>query len=279
MSVKASLTLQQLFDHYFNDFVQHRCRSKDEIHKNFNRYFTDLKNSPIDEIKSVDLQRWHNALGAHRGHPIANRCLTLFSAIFNYGEKFELISYRRNPAKSIEKFPEESRTRVLSDDETHRLLAAIDQIGSGNRDVFKIAVLCAARIANCCSMAWSEIDFDRGVWTIPCNKFKSGRTTKIPLPEQALEILNKRKLIHGSSKWVFPSKSSKTGHVIYPYTSWRKICALANLQDLVPHDLRRTNATKQAELGASMAVIGANLGHANLQSTEIYTRPQLEARR
>jgi integrase len=279
MVTTNTLTLHQLFDQYFNDYVQNRCKSKEEIRKNFTKYFVPLKDMSVDDIRPVDLQRWHNELGSKHGHATANRSLQLFKAVYNYGDKFELIFFRRNPARSIQRFREEARTRVLTEEETPRLLAAIEQIGSGNRDLFTLALLTSQRIANCCAMEWSELDLIQGTWTIPSRKFKSARKTEIALPDQALEVLNKRRLVYGDSNWVFPSKTSRCGHIIWPYASWRKILKLAKVEDLTPHDLRRTNATKQAELGANMAVIGSNLGHSSLQSTEIYTHPQIATKR
>ena len=47
------------------------------------------------------------------------------------------------------------------------------------------------------------------------------------------------------------------------------------LKDLRMHDLRRSLGSWQATAGASLAVIGASLGHADLKSTAVYARLQL----
>jgi integrase len=46
--------------------------------------------------------------------------------------------------------------------------------------------------------------------------------------------------------------------------------------DLRMHDLRRSLGSWQAALGASLAVIGKSLGHADLKSTQVYSRLQLD---
>lgn len=48
------------------------------------------------------------------------------------------------------------------------------------------------------------------------------------------------------------------------------------LEDLRFHDLRRTNASWQAMLGASLAIVGHSLGHRSARTTEIYARLQLD---
>jgi integrase len=42
------------------------------------------------------------------------------------------------------------------------------------------------------------------------------------------------------------------------------------------HDLRRSLGSWQATAGASLAIIGASLGHADLKSTQVYARLQLD---
>jgi site-specific recombinase XerD len=55
---------------------------------------------------------------------------------------------------------------------------------------------------------------------------------------------------------------------------WAKLLKRAGLAgtDLRQHDLRRTFASYQAGLGASLATIGQSLGHSDIASTQIYAR-------
>ena len=46
--------------------------------------------------------------------------------------------------------------------------------------------------------------------------------------------------------------------------------------DLHMHDLRRTQGSWQAAMGISLAIIGKSLGHADLKSTQVYSRLQLD---
>ena len=46
--------------------------------------------------------------------------------------------------------------------------------------------------------------------------------------------------------------------------------------DLHIHDLRRSLGSWQAALGASLVVIGKSLGHADLKSTQVYSRLQVD---
>ena len=52
---------------------------------------------------------------------------------------------------------------------------------------------------------WSEFDLDNAVWVIPAARTKMRRAHKIPLPKQAVELLEGLKPITGAAKYVFPS--------------------------------------------------------------------------
>ena len=46
--------------------------------------------------------------------------------------------------------------------------------------------------------------------------------------------------------------------------------------DLRMHDLRRTQGSWQAAMNVSLAIVGKSLGHADLKSTQVYARLQLD---
>ena len=52
-------------------------------------------------------------------------------------------------------------------------------------------------------MRWDLIDED-GVWTIPAEVAKNGRTHKVPLSKQALAVIEAQARC---SEWVFPSNT------------------------------------------------------------------------
>ena len=55
---------------------------------------------------------------------------------------------------------------------------------------------------------WSEFDFDKKTWTIPESRMKMRREHRKPLPDSAIEILQKLKTLTGHRKLVFPSYQS-----------------------------------------------------------------------
>jgi integrase len=52
-------------------------------------------------------------------------------------------------------------------------------------------------------MTWSEIDFDKKLWTIDANRMKAGKKHEVPLPERTLEILRQQQICSQGSGFVF----------------------------------------------------------------------------
>jgi len=57
-------------------------------------------------------------------------------------------------------------------------------------------------------MEWAEIDFEAAQWNIPADKMKIKEPHLVPLPRQAVEILQELQPLTGASRYVFPSGRS-----------------------------------------------------------------------
>ena len=52
---------------------------------------------------------------------------------------------------------------------------------------------------------WSEIDLDTRTWTIPAERMKAGRQHRVPLSQQALDVLQEARSLDDGSRLIFPS--------------------------------------------------------------------------
>ena len=55
----------------------------------------------------------------------------------------------------------------------------------------ELCILTAARSGEVLGMQWSEIDFDKKIWTVPADRMKAGREHRVPLSPRAAAILRK----------------------------------------------------------------------------------------
>ena len=67
----------------------------------------------------------------------------------------------------------------------------------------EFTILTAARTGEVIGASWSEVDLDKGIWTIPASRMKAGREHRVPLPARAVEILENTKKLGKES--LFPA--------------------------------------------------------------------------
>lgn len=202
-----------------------------------------------------------------RGSPVmANRTLSLIKQVFKFGVQRDIID--ASPAAVVDKpAKEERRDRVLSEDEIRSFWFGLDQAAMSEdvRIALKLCLVTAQRRAEVAGLSHSEIDGDW--WTLPKERSKNGKPHRTYLSQLA------KRLIKGASgqDYAFPSRSSDGP--IQPQTL---IHALAKNRDkfdiplFTVHDLRRTAATRMAEIGVPRFDIAKVLNHTDQEVTAIY---------
>jgi integrase len=164
----------------------------------------------------------------------------------------------QNPTVGTRRPPRaKARERVLTDAE----LVAIWR-GCGADDFGKITrllILLGSRRAEVGGMAWSELDFDAGTWTLPASRSKNHRSHTVTLPPAALAII--KDVPRRARDELFGSAWAKGRG----FSTWSRCkAALDVVVDLPPwtlHDLRRSTATHMANIGIEPHIIEAVLNH------------------
>ena len=160
----SELTLAALFEQYIERHAKKTRKTWMVMIEEFDRYFTDWKNRRLSGILPDDVEQMHHHIAVRRGKYAANRAVELLRAIYNKGIRWRL--YRGdNPATSVTFFPEESRSRILQEDEFARFFASLDlEEDDRVRDLIMLALLTGARKRNLLSMRWADLHFGRAIW-------------------------------------------------------------------------------------------------------------------
>jgi integrase len=236
----------------------------------YNRHLLGWKSRPLGSIATPEIQALHAKVGKVNGMYAANRLLQLIHSVYAKatGRGFE----KPNPASGIRKFREKSRERFL---EAHELPAFFEALSKEKndtvRDYILLSLFTGARRANVCSMRWKDVNLQSKVWHI--SETKNGTSQRIPLIDEAVEVLKRR--LNNQSEFVFPGPG-KRGHLAEPRKGWKRILEAANIHNLRLHDLRRSLGSWQAATGANLSVIGKTLNHKNVATTAIYARLNLD---
>ena len=132
-------------------------------------------------------------------------------------------------------------------------------------------LLTGARRGEVLSATWEMFDLENGVWTKPSSHTKQKKLHRVPLSPPALQLLQEIKNRGSDSEYVFPSRlGAKRPHLTELKNSWKKVCELAGLEGVRIHDLRHSFASILVSGGASLPLIGALLGHTQVQTTQRY---------
>lgn len=111
---------------------------------------------------------------------------------------------------------------------------------------------------------WTEIDFDKALWTIPAERMKQRQPHRVPLSKQALAILREAKELSGDGRYVFP----KLGSSLKPMSENAITGALRRLNygpdQMTAHGFRSTASSLLNESGKwSYDAIERALSHAD----------------
>ena len=203
------------------------------------------------------------------GKPItANRTLTTLKTLFGWLMDRSVID--ASPCTRV-KAPaaENSRDRVLSDDELALLWRAAGDLGAPYGGFARTLLLTAQRRDEVAGMRRSELKV-RDLWTIPSARTKNGVEHDVPLSDEASAIIAAAPQIGGEG-FTFTVNGSApiTGYSIAKTKLDARMRELAREADPdapeIPrwtfHDLRRTAASGMARLGFAVHVIEAVLNH------------------
>jgi integrase len=149
-----------------------------------------------------------------------------------------------------------ARDRVLTDDELVALWRALDEELDPLARVIRLMILTGARRGEVEAMAWSEIDKDRTVWSLPAARSKNKLAHTVALSRQARDLLPPR----NAGQFVFSLDGGKRFVQTYGKLKTR-LDAKLKFAPWRFHDLRRTAITGMVEIGIEPHVVEAVVNH------------------
>lgn len=220
-------------------------------------YFRALHPLPLDTVTRKDIAARLVAITREASANTAAHARTVLNSFFVWALRMGYLE--SNPVLgSVQPKSSEGRSRVLSDAE----LAAVWK-ASGDDDfgrIVRLLILTACRRQEIGGMRWSELDHDAGTWTLPPERSKNKRAHTLPLPSAAWDII--KGVPHLAHRDHLFGVRADSG-----FCDWHaaKVALDQKLGDSVApfllHDLRRTTATKLADMGVQPHVIEQILNH------------------
>lgn len=247
-------TVQELWDEYWK---RHGSKKKSSAGDQQN---WDLHLAPRfakQKLSAVTYSKISDMMEEMEDTPYAaNRCLALFSKMFNFGVA-PLRWAKDNPTRGVRRYPEKKRERYMEGDEASRIAEILDREAAENPAsvaFLYLLILTGARKGEIAAAQWDWVDGN--VLNLPDSK-----TGKKPvyLPPPAVAILDR-----------LPHTTDTVTGIKSPVKLWQRVRREAGCPDLRLHDLRHSFASAALAAGLSLAQIGELLGHKSEQTTKRY---------
>lgn len=249
-----------------------------------NRRIADITSGDVEDLlREVRKAARHSprSRGA-AGQPQFNRVRARVHHMFGWGIKRSMLgklefSLDANPVSPIDRADEESRDRVLSDDELRRFWSALDELEPVAGGVFKLMLMLGQRGGEVKSMRWEDINReaeDGWWWTIPPHLTKTKTRHDVPLPAEAQRLLVELSQAQEDDIYVFPGLPGRP--VTHTNRTFRRACRVAEIENFRPHDLRHCATTAMTGLGIPRSIVGKVLGHSEQSITKTYDHSTYE---
>ena len=219
----------------------------------------------IKDITRAMITKHHQSM--HATPHGANRMLALLSKMMNLAEKWEYRPLNSNPCKHIDRYKEQGR-------EVYLTMSQIEKIGLATNELektespyiiaaIKMLLFTGRRTSEILTLRWEYLDFENSKMHLP--ETKTGAKTF------HLSSTTKQLLFSLPSREGFVFKSVVSGkRVTIVRHIWKKICKLADIDNVRVHDLRHTYASLAIHQGFSLPIISKMLGHTDTRTTERY---------
>lgn len=304
---RAAPTVAALADRFEAEHLAKRRETTASDYRSIIRLYIrpQLGMMRVAELRHSDVEKLHHSIAKTAPYR-ANRTVAVLSKMLSLAVKWEMRN--DNPARGIERAPEEKRERFLTPAEIGRLADAL----AAHRETVSAAavrflLLTGARKGELLAAKWSEFDIEAGVWIKPSAHTKTKKTHRVPLSAPARLLLEElRAKVPAACPFLFPTsmrpaKDAK-GDAIYAHLTeikrvWAAVCQTAGISVQVAkatasgkpvlgadgkpvmvwqstarvHDLRHTYASILASSGLSLPIIGALLGHTQAATTHRYS--------
>jgi integrase/recombinase XerD len=238
------------------------------------------------EVKTEDASAWLRTLGSEQISTASQaRKLSALKGMAGYLMQEKV---RADDFTELLSAPKLKRhlPGTLSGEQIEALLEAPSRhsaLGLRDRAILELFYSSGLRVSELCHLELSELNLDEGFLRVVAGKRNKDRL--VPVGRQAVDAVN-RYLAHGRPSFVGPKTGSalflsSRGQALSRKTVWHWIKVYAERagippEQVKPHILRHSFATHLLSRGADLRAIQEMLGHADISTTEIYTKVETE---
>jgi integrase len=257
----ARVTVAQLIELYCRRRVEGRLRTGLEIHRRLLRGLQPVLDSPAAELRRRDIRPLLDAVAEAGTLREAEKRRQTIGAMFRWSLSQDIVDV--DPTAGLTAYDAGTRKdRVLSDQEIPVLWTWMlsDGVSAEASSILRLQLLTGARCGEISGMSAEEFDCENWLWTLPAARSKNKRARVTPIVGMAREILRARlQDIHcGALFRTERGTTLKSVNIAQCLWTRRRRLPIAKF---TTHDLRRTVATALVDMGISLELVAAVIGH------------------
>ena len=284
-------TVQEAIDDYLTDYDRRSGKSRSHMEASINAHIIpSMGDVEVTKLTQRKIKLWHEKVSKtparlrtrkgevqqYRDMPeapdtirkrrsTANKILTILKSALNYGYHEGRVASNAawvnvKPFKNVDA----PTIRYLNDKESNRLVNACPP---DLRAMVTAALLTGARYGELTRLMASDFNPDSG--TLYVSMSKSGKDRHIALTDEGKEFFTRATAGKLGSDLIFLRTSGHPWGRAQQYRPLKDACKAAKIKPAIGfHILRHTYGSRLANRSVPMAVIAAQLGHADTRITE-----------
>ena len=199
-----------------------------------------------------------------------NQEIGLASAAINWARR-ELEWVVVNPFQGRRQAEPSGRERWLSREEADQLIEAATSVSQAGHiaDFIRLALFTCMRSGEILGLEWCRVDLARNLIYLGAKDQKNKKAGSVPLNQSACEAIKSRVKFRAKhcpdSPWVFCNR--KGDRIVCVKKSFAAAVRKANLENVHPHDLRRTFGSWLVQSDVPMQTVSALLRHSDIRVT------------
>jgi integrase len=213
----------------------------------------DFGGMPIREITVPRVLETLRKLEAKGTYETAKRLRAKIGAVFRFAVASGVADTDPTYAlrDAIIRPKTKSRAAILDPKRLGELMRAIDHFNgqATTRLALKVLAILAPRPGDLRQAQWGEIDFEKAIWVIPAGRIKMRKAHVVPLPPQAIRLLQEVQLLTGHGSFLFPSVISSLKPMSENTLNQAQRRMSFSAEEMTAHGFRSTFATLANESG------------------------------
>ncbi len=258
---QQAISIQNLYDRYAESLhARNKQVSYQEYPKVLQRHVPDWLSKSAYNISRDMVAERYKRITQTAGPAAADRVFSILNAIYQHAAADD--SQLQNPVRVLTdrklRNAKTQRTNHIKPMQFSAWFRAAEYIPNEVIRLFLIfQLLNGIRKAEGYTLSWNNVDFDHNIITFP--KTKNGKVHTLPITTYSRQILE-HLYQHRVNEWVFPSKTSASGHIVEPKKAVQQIKENSGI-DVTVHDLRRSFTAVANRLNISHYTIKKLLNH------------------